>query len=184
MAIRAKDFEIIKSIVVAITVFMMNAKNFWFAGESAMFAMKESAGPDHLFANSRILGDPSVSANLVDTLAAAINPSLGRRCQKLFTAMLAVYANRSLQMHRLVVALSRAILRCLRSAGDDFELTRADRTGYSDAVMFVVPIPITFSRAETGSLSSILRVVEFVPAVFTGLSHIPVCDIYGLVSST
>jgi hypothetical protein len=150
---------------------MMDTQNRRFLIKTATFACGHHSSSNHIFANSVLACEPDFLRLFVNAGPTTVDPFLRRRCSEHAAAMSTGDFDRSTQMHGFVVAATRTVFRCFRSARNHFELAAANRTVHSGADMFVVPMPIAFSRAKTGRLGSIFRVVEFGSAILAGLCH-------------
>lgn len=114
MAIRTQHLKVRQTVVFAVSVFVVDAKNRRDLVVSAPFASVEHPAADHNFSNCRIIGRrrPFRSMGHADTGATAIDPVLRRRASKLFVAAAALVFNGPVEMLRFVIALPRTVF-CL-----------------------------------------------------------------------
>lgn len=133
MAVRTEHFKIREFVVMTIAILVVHAKDRLVSIEPATFASAEHSSPVHRFAHGRECRLPGLLCRLVYASAAAIDTVLGGRSPKTLLAMPAFGLNGALQVHRLVVARWRAILRSVGAARNVLEHLAALGTCSSSA---------------------------------------------------
>ena len=117
MAVWAQHFKVAEIVVFAVSVFVVNTKNFRVFRIPASNALGQHPSHQHVFAHRGEVWFPFGLVRFVDTCLGAVFAFGRRRIQKRNSAMHTVVLNRSFFMHGLVVALWTAIFRLVCAAG-------------------------------------------------------------------
>jgi hypothetical protein len=116
VAIGAKNFKIENFIVISISIFVMNAQNFWHSIIPTSFTRFYHFASNHIFSYRLECGNPFFFFGFVNAGNATKTFCLRRTCLKKFSTMSTWAANRSFCALRFVIAPSAAIL-CFIESG-------------------------------------------------------------------
>ena len=116
MAIWAKNLKIAHVIVVAISILVVNAQNFWVRIISASFARIDQPSRKHIFTNGLKSRNPNIFLWFVYTSYAAINSLFRWASKKSLSTIFAFARNRSFNSLRFVVTFFTTIF-CFVGSG-------------------------------------------------------------------
>jgi hypothetical protein len=126
MANWAQNFQIVKRIIMAVSVFVMNTKNFGVFAIAAPFAFIKQLSFPHGFSDRRKCWFPNFFGSLINACARTVFSWMRRGIKKLNFAMLASVFGGPFLRQRFVIALFRAILSFVCSARDMRKLVAAN----------------------------------------------------------
>lgn len=118
MAHWAQNLKIFQRIVVAISVFMVDAENFRNFAVAAPFAIFKHFALRHIFSDRCESRFPNLFGGFINARARTVFSWMRWGIKKLNFAMLTSVFGSSLFQHRFVIAFSRAILGFISSAGN------------------------------------------------------------------
>ena len=109
MTVWAQHFKITEVIIFAVSIFVMNAKNFWVLCVPTFSAFNQHTSRQHAFAHCGKIRFPFGFMRLVDACFRTVFAFGRRRIQKFSAAMYAAIPNRPFFVHGFVIALRAAI---------------------------------------------------------------------------
>ena len=117
VAVWAQHFKVAEIVVFAVSVFVVNAKNFRVFSVPTSNALGQHPPRKHVFAHRGEVWFPFRLVRFVDTCFGAVFALGRRRIQKRNSAMHTVVLNRSFFVHGFVVTLGTAVFRLVCAAG-------------------------------------------------------------------
>lgn len=146
MAVRAKYFEIIKSVIVPVAVYVVHAKYARFFRVTASRTAGEKTSREQCFTNRCKSGFPNGFFSFVDTFLTAVNSFFGGTSLENRVAVPARDVYRSFCMHRLVIAHFGTVFRFIGARGYMLELRSALFAGRTYV------LPLGESSATSGAV--------------------------------
>jgi hypothetical protein len=163
MAVRTKNLKIAWVIVLSASILVMDAKYIWLVIIATSLAFLDHPSPIHSEPNRRECRRPHALRALIHARAAAIFPLFGWARFEFLAAMRATAYDRAFEVHRLIIALPRTILRLVGPGGNVFKHFSTYFT--SGCLLYPGGECAACARAETERSKSIRRDTHTISAL-------------------